>query len=522
MTGTWLAGAVVLIALQGVGRRQRYLEIGLLVLWATAGKWLLVDAAMRRAAPGWDPTAQTPVLNWQMGMAAAIVLVGWWASRVMARRTREGVPEAYSGSRGWQIVFLIGSVFLLVGLSFELDRIVGSLQAAGRAPTLPFGQLRGLLFTMLWAMGSVGIGMVARSLFAGRPDALAGRGSGLLVRFSWMLLAACAAKWILGDTFYWAMVRAGGAAWPLLNLQMLAGVVVAGSAILLYRLTSPAAAGRTAGASPRFGWMALGACVLPAAALLLLWGLSFEIERAIGRAEAADGFASLWSAAHLRLLWLTLLWGAGGLAMMLWTRLRHSLSMLVVGWAVLVLSALVWLLIDTLAFRVLEGVVTAPVVGNLQFLIGAVTVLMLAAALWLVRTGAARDALPVAFTAGLGFALMGLIGLWLGSLEIDRFFAPESGRVETHAAMARQTGLSIYWGLYAIVAVALGFARRSAACRYAGLALLALTLAKVVTVDMAEVRYVYRVMSFIGVGLLLVATSVGYSKLAPKMMAAKE
>ncbi len=113
--------------------------------------------------------------------------------------------------------------------------------------------------------------------------------------------------------------------------------------------------------------------------------------------------------------------------------------------------------------------------------------------------------------------LIGLLGLWLGSLELDRFFAPEMGRLAANTAMARQTALSIYWGLYAIATVAVGFAWRSSVCRYAGLALLAITLGKVLTVDMAGVRYVYRVLSFLGMGLLLVATSVGYSKLAPRL-----
>jgi len=111
---------------------------------------------------------------------------------------------------------------------------------------------------------------------------------------------------------------------------------------------------------------------------------------------------------------------------------------------------------------------------------------------------------------------IGLIGLWLGSLEIDRFFAVDTFGQD--ATMARQTGFSIWWGLYALTLIAIGFARRVAACRYAGLALLAVTLAKVLTLDMAEVRYVYRVLSFIGVGLLLVVTSVGYAKLSPRLL----
>jgi uncharacterized membrane protein len=114
-------------------------------------------------------------------------------------------------------------------------------------------------------------------------------------------------------------------------------------------------------------------------------------------------------------------------------------------------------------------------------------------------------------------ALIGLIGLWLGSLEIDRFFAPESAPAAPGAGMARLTALSIYWGVYAIAVIALGFARRDPASRYAGLALLAVTLAKVFLVDMAEVGTVYKVLSFVGVGLLLVATSIGYARLAPRL-----
>ena len=70
-----------------------------------------------------------------------------------------------------------------------------------------------------------------------------------------------------------------------------------------------------------------------------------------------------------------------------------------------------------------------------------------------------------------------MIGLWLGTLELDRFFELEAGRqMAANPAMAKQTAFSIYWGVYAIAAVAVGFALRSAVCRYAGLALLAITL----------------------------------------------
>ena len=55
------------------GSRQRYVEVGVLVLMATAGRWLLMDAVLRRADAAWDPTTSLPLLNWQMGRVAGRV-----------------------------------------------------------------------------------------------------------------------------------------------------------------------------------------------------------------------------------------------------------------------------------------------------------------------------------------------------------------------------------------------------------------------------------------------------------------
>jgi hypothetical protein len=298
---------------------------------------------------------------------------------------------------------------------------------------------------------------------------------------------------------------------------MLAGVVVAACAVVLLTLTKAALPPEDVPGLSRVNTAAR--LVAPAAALLVLWGLSFEIDRAIGGIEGTPGEDwSPWHPIHLRALWWTLLWGVGGAAMMLWTRFRPAAAMVVAGWCVLVLAAVIWLGYDTVGWRFTDGVILVPVVFNVQFLVGVVLALILAAAWWhWGRTDPDATSVSPGAARQVALALIGLIGLWLGSLEIDRFFAPEAGRLEANAAMARQTALSIYWGLYAIATVAVGFAWRSSVCRYAGLALLAITLGKVLTVDMAEVRYVYRVLSFLGMGLLLVATSVGYSKLAPRM-----
>ncbi len=505
----WLLAAAVFIALEAVGRRQSYFEIGLVMLWCSAVRWLYQAATMRVADAG-TVTGHLPVLNWQMGVVAAIVTVGWWSSRVLSGPRRSMARAKAGDTTGWQLAMIGAAVLLLVGFSFELDRLVEILRTGGRSLSLSFGLLRQLLFTMLWAMGAVGIGIVARAMMTDRHEesaTLVTRAPHLLVRFAWVVMTACVAKWLIGDTLYWTVLKnagLGAAAWPVLNLQMVCGLVLAASGLALYRLTAapPPSAERGFAAGP-------GTAVAPAAVLLLLWGLSFEVDRLVAHYEAARpaGWVTAWDPLQLRALWWTLLWAAGGQAMNVWSRLRFTPSMMQTGWYVLAGAAVVWLGFDTVSWRLAGEAAPTAVVFNVQFLVGAMTGLLLGAATSLLRHA------PVTMTTavGYGFALIGLIGLWLGSLEIDRF----ASRLAQDSQMARQMGWSIYWGLFAIALVLLGFAKRWAGCRYAGLALFALTLGKVVTVDMAEVRNVYRVLSFLVLGLLLVGTSVGYAKLSP-------
>ncbi len=500
----WLFAAAVLVALASVGRRQRYLEIGLVMLWCSAVRWLY-EAATSRAADAGAVATHLPVLNWQMAVVAAIVAVGWWSSRVLVGR-RQSTKDAVAGeATDWQIAMMGVAVLLLVGFSFELDRVVEILRAGGRSLSLSFGLLRQLFFTMLWAMGAAGLGLVARMMITGRADTAAARGPLLLFRVAWVLMAACVAKWLIGDTFYWTVLKDAGlvaGALPVLNLQMISGLVVVASGIVLYKLTpsspTPAEGGLAAGP---------GTWVAPAAVLMLPWGLSFEVDRAVAIYEASRpaGWVALWDPIQLRALWWTLLWAGCGLAMIVVSRLRFTVSMMQAGWYVLAAAAVAWLGFDTVAWRLYGEASPTAVVFNVQFLVGAATGLMVGAGIALLRRAPVK--MPAA--VGFGFALIGLIGLWLGSLEIDRFAA----RLAQDSAMARQMGWSIYWGLFAIAMILLGFSKRWAACRYAGLGLLALTAGKVVTVDMAEVGRIYRVLSFLVLGLLLVGTSVGYAKL---------
>ena len=78
--------------------------------------------------------------------------------------------------------------------------------------------------------------------------------------------------------------------------------------------------------------------------------------------------------------------------------------------------------------------------------------------------------------------------------------------------LAQQLGLSVLWTLYAGALIAVGLARRSAMLRWQALALLALVVAKVFLYDMSSLDRIYRIASFLVLGVLLIGVSFVYQR----------
>jgi uncharacterized membrane protein len=66
--------------------------------------------------------------------------------------------------------------------------------------------------------------------------------------------------------------------------------------------------------------------------------------------------------------------------------------------------------------------------------------------------------------------------------------------------------------VFGVILLSVGFWRRSAFLRWQALVLLAVAIAKVFLVDMSELSQGYRVLSFIGLGVLLLAVSFVYQR----------
>jgi uncharacterized membrane protein len=123
---------------------------------------------------------------------------------------------------------------------------------------------------------------------------------------------------------------------------------------------------------------------------------------------------------------------------------------------------------------------------------------------------------PLRVKAGFMALILALLSI---SLEIDRYFESSGAQaLLTDPRLAKQVAFSIVWSVFAVMSVAAGFKLRLASLRYFGLALLAFTLLKVVTVDLGQVSTGYRILSFLGLGLLMLGTSVLYGKLSPKLL----
>ena len=89
----------------------------------------------------------------------------------------------------------------------------------------------------------------------------------------------------------------------------------------------------------------------------------------------------------------------------------------------------------------------------------------------------------------------------------------------TIAYRAGQMSVTVIWGVYAAGLLAIGFWRRVRALRLAGLGLFALAAGKLVLVDMTGVQDIYRIVSFVALGLLMVAASYLYHRLERRLLA---
>jgi uncharacterized membrane protein len=323
----------------------------------------------------------------------------------------------------------------------------------------------------------------------------------VLGRVGFLLLA----KYMVVDSLPW--FGSNVAAMPVINAYTLAGAAVAvllagASAIRVQSeprrvyLSTPTPGGLTAGL------------------IAILWAGTFEIIRIVSRGTLPN--AAAWPDGQLSLILLTAWWA--GLAMILFVIVPKldadpgkSLPYRIFAAGFILLLGVKFLTVDTLLFRCQFDPSQALPVFNPMGLAAAI----LGCALGLIWWQSSNPPLPRRFRPA-AIGLLILTSLWIGSLEIDRCFHRWLVRFVSDPQLAENVTLSIFWSAFAAACVISGFRYRSAAMRYFGLCLIAVTLAKVVLVDTQAFGTGYRVLVYLALGVILIGISAIYGKMSMK------
>ena len=254
--------------------------------------------------------------------------------------------------------------------------------------------------------------------------------------------------------------------------------------------------------------------------LLLLAALHLVVVRRLPASEASPSlvrmlfgglaltFVTLVIPVQLDGKWMTMAWAIEG-AILIWVGVRAQVSHL--RWAGVALFTVV---ASRLMLFPIHGV--QPLLLNQRFGLFAVVIICFVAALR--RSRSLKNDLNE--EERLAFGVVGLcaniVTLWALSCEVWDYWSPSGFEDERSSDLAQQLGLSLLWTTYATALVAAGVRWRNTALRWQGLALLGLVALKVFLYDLSSLEAIYRIVSFMVFGLLLLGVSFFYQRASPR------
>lgn len=241
----------------------------------------------------------------------------------------------------------------------------------------------------------------------------------------------------------------------------------------------------------------------------------------VGGARALAVVAAAVGAAHALLVglhagagadgaWIAPLWVLIGLACAALARVERRAALDVIGLSVAAAAVAPWGVNAAVTrFGWQGGPMTNPSMWTAVAIAAALTVL--------------SRLLVTPLDAGARRVLRGGAGL-LGGVVVFIATSAEVSRSAawlTEDASVRGAAVSVYWALVGAGAVVTGFRLRSAAggrgrawLRYVGLALVGMAALKALLFDLAGLGQVWRVVSFIAVGLLMIGVAVVYARVS--------
>lgn len=245
--------------------------------------------------------------------------------------------------------------------------------------------------------------------------------------------------------------------------------------------------------------------------LLALAALHQWVARSLAKTEAARLFFSGLALTFFTLAipirlegrWVTMAWAVEG-AVLIWSGFRVELRWF--RWAGLVL-------LGVAVFRLFLFPIEAErFVLNPRFATLAVVIACLA----IVFTFSKRSKPVLSAVEHRFFGLVGLavnpLTVWTLSMEVWDLFGHMGADVGIDRGLAQQLALSLLWTIYATALIIVGVRRDSSALRLQGLSLIGLVVGKVFLYDLASLERIYRIVSFVVLGALLLAVSFLYQR----------
>jgi uncharacterized membrane protein len=214
--------------------------------------------------------------------------------------------------------------------------------------------------------------------------------------------------------------------------------------------------------------------------------------------------------------WITIGWLIESAAL-LWVAVRTRV-------AFLRYLATATLVLGVLRLLVLDNFLTQTLIFNSRFVSYLIAVAIMGGIVYWGKSPGAEEENRFVRIAGIALNLLALVAL---TLEASDFFSRQMAAqrvIETNTyrqfQLAQDFSYSAIWLVYGAVLMVLGFRRRSEFLRWQALVLMAVTILKVFIYDVHQLESVYRVLSFIALGVILMGISFIYQrdllKLSPR------
>lgn len=490
--GWAVEGAVMTwIGLRANDRTSRY--AGLVVFVIALSHWVLVDVHDFAYAESLD---FVPLLN-RRALSGAVLVASLAAAALFYKRGGEKVEERTSFA-GLLILAANGLAIALLTIDandfFEQRKALES----GREAVSSLANSKALTLTALWAIYGLG------TLFVGITRKLKP------LRFlALVLLAGATIKVLAVDLRYY------DASWHTLIVNQ----TFAAFAIIVIALALAAsfyARPQDAGVEERDTVLPL---LIGAANVLAIVALSAEVMGHFTRIRAELGGQEADRIENTKQFVLSALWAVYGAAALL-IGIKRGARALRIGSLLLLAFTVAKVLVVDLSYY---DAAWHTLLFNQTFATLAVLVYALASSARfynhsdIVDEDERSNLVPVLVASANLLALVALSAEALGYYAAQMSAGGVTSGALIDLRLAQQLSLSMVWTIYGGAMLTIGIARRSKLLRVMALLLLGLTIFKVFLFDLSSLEKLYRIVSFIVLGAILLAVSFLYQRYRQRM-----